>query len=445
MLLQLKKDAFDLSKHFFEKRMMNIFLLGLISGFPWVLIGSSLSLWLKEDGLSRSVIGWSGLIFSVYAFNYLWAPIVDKVKIPFLSNKIGHRKSWIFSMQSIIIISLLIWSLLEPNKNLNLIILFGLIIAIASSTQDITIDALRIEQIKVNEKNLMASGASIAVVGWWTGYKLGGFLSLIIAEILENFQIINYWQFTFFFLAIITLLLNLSLLYINESKKEAKLHSKNTTKFITWVYETILNPIRVFFINNGVFIALTILSFIFLFKIGEAFFGRMSVIFYKEIGFSKQEIGIFSKGLGWVTTIFFTLLGGIFTIKLGIYKAVIISGVFMALTNILFAFLYWFGKDYYLFAISIFFDDIAASFATVSFVALISLLVDRNYTATQYALLASIGTAGRTLLSSSSGELVDWLKGDWGIFFILTSLMVIPSLLLLLYLRKKLKIFQENS
>ena len=102
-------------------------------------------------------------------------------------------------MQSIIIISLLIWSLLEPNKNLNLIILFGLIIAIASSTQDITIDALRIEQIKVNEKNLMASGASIAVVGWWTGYKLGGFLSLIIAEILENFQIINYWQFTFFF------------------------------------------------------------------------------------------------------------------------------------------------------------------------------------------------------------------------------------------------------
>ena len=295
MLLQLKKDAFDLSKHFFEKRMMNIFLLGLISGFPWVLIGSSLSLWLKEEGLSRSVIGWSGLIFSVYAFNYLWAPIVDKVKIPFLSDKIGHRKSWIFLMQSIIIISLLIWSLLEPNKNLNLIILFGLIIAIASSTQDITIDALRIEQIKVNEKNLMASGASIAVVGWWTGYKLGGFLSLIIAEILENFQIINYWQFTFFFLAIITLLLNLSLLYINESKKEAKLHSKNTTKFITWVYETILNPIRVFFINNGVFIALTILSFIFLFKIGEAFLEECQLYFIKRLVFLNKKLEFFPK------------------------------------------------------------------------------------------------------------------------------------------------------
>ena len=117
----------------------------------------------------------------------------------------------------------------------------------------------------------------------------------------------------------------------------------------------------------------------------------------------------------------------------------------MALTNILFAFFVLVWKRLLSFCYFYFFDDIAASFATVSFVALISLLVDRNYTATQYALLASIGTAGRTLLSSSSGELVDWLKGDWGIFFILTSLMVIPSLLLLLYLRKKLKIFQENS
>ena len=192
------------------------------------------------------------------------------------------------------------------------------------------------------------------------------------------------------------------------------------------------------FKKNGVIISISILIFIFSFKIGEAFLGRMSVIFYKELGFSKTDIGLFSKGFGWITTIIFTLLGGIFTIRAGIFKAIFIAGIFMALTNILFSFLAWSGKNYELFAIAVILDDIAAAFATIAFVAFISVMVDRNYTATQYALLASIGTAGRTILASSSGSLVDWLEGDWGIFFIITTLMVIPSLIILFFLYKHL-------
>ena len=136
---------------YFDYRMIKILLLGIISGFPWVIIGSSLSLWLKEDGLSRSTVGWAGLIFAVYAFNYLWAPLIDRIKIPWLTNKIGHRRGWIVFMQSIILLSLVLWSLLDPNTNLALVISVGLIIAIASATQDITVDALRIEQIGENE------------------------------------------------------------------------------------------------------------------------------------------------------------------------------------------------------------------------------------------------------------------------------------------------------
>ena len=132
---------------YFEKRMARILLLGIISGFPWVLIGSSLSLWLKEDGLSRSTIGWAGLIFAVYAFNYLWAPIIDRIRIPWLTNKIGHRRGWIVTMQAIILVSLICWSVIDPTTNLALVITVGLIIAVASATQDITVDALRIEQI----------------------------------------------------------------------------------------------------------------------------------------------------------------------------------------------------------------------------------------------------------------------------------------------------------
>ena len=160
-------------KLYLDKRMKRIFLFGFISGFPWVLIGSALSLWLKENDLSRSTIGWAGLIFGVYAINFLWAPLVDRLKIPYLSKLIGHRKSWIISMQTIILISLILWSTLSPTENLWLIILIGLGIAISSATQDITIDALRIEQINENESKTMAAGAAIQVVGWWTGYKIG--------------------------------------------------------------------------------------------------------------------------------------------------------------------------------------------------------------------------------------------------------------------------------
>ena len=129
-------------------RMLRILLLGSISGFPWVLIASSLSLWIKEEGLSRSTIGWAGLIFAVYAFNYLWAPIVDRIQIPFLSKKLGHRRGWIVLMQIIILLSLLIWSLINPTQNLALLITVGLIIAIASATQDITVEPKKYTKLK---------------------------------------------------------------------------------------------------------------------------------------------------------------------------------------------------------------------------------------------------------------------------------------------------------
>jgi PAT family beta-lactamase induction signal transducer AmpG len=440
---------------YFDRRMIKILLLGAISGFPWVIIGSSLSLWLKEDGLSRSTIGWAGLIFAVYAFNYLWAPIIDRVRIPWLTNKIGHRRGWIVLMQSIILISLIFWSVINPTTNLALVISVGLIIAIASATQDITVDALRIEQIGENEGKSMQAGAAMAVVGWWTGYKLGGVVALTSAESFQNLGFENYWQITFLVLGVVIIACNIGLMFVsevlqtdrNESQKitdkmvEDKLGNSNfLTKTIAWLTGTVAGPIISFFKKNGLKIALAILAFIFLFKIGEAFLGRMSVIFYKEIGFTKTDIALYSKGLGWLTTVIFTLLGGLFAIRSGVIKAMFVSGILMASTNLLFSLLAWSGKSELLFAIAVIFDDMAAAFATVAFVAFISMLVDRTYTATQYALLASIGTAGRTTLAASSGALVDWLNGDWGLFFIITAIMVIPSLIFLYTIRHKLNL-----
>ncbi len=458
-MIELKKQSLsETFSIYFDKRMFKILLLGAISGFPWVLIGSSLSLWLKEDGLSRSTIGWAGLIFAVYAFNYLWAPLVDRIQIPFLTKKIGHRRGWIVLMQFIILLSLILWSIINPTQNLALVITVGLIIAIASATQDITVDALRIEQIGETEGKSMAAGAAMAVVGWWSGYKLGGVLSLFSADILQKAGFENYWQLTFLILGILIILMNIGLMFVNEADSDERYNQQIEndklilnnfekqnifTRFLTWIVGTISGPIISFFKKNGFSIAVGILGFVFLFKVGEAFLGRMSIIFYKEIGFSKSDIAIYSKTLGWITTVIFTLLGGLFVIRSGVLKAMFLAGILMASTNLLFSVLAWSDKSELLFAIAVIFDDIAAAFATVAFVAFISLLVDRSYTATQYALLASIGTAGRTTLASSSGALVDWLNGDWGIFFILTALMVIPSLIILWIMKKKLQLSEK--
>ena len=554
-MIEIKKKTFsEIFLIYSDRRMIKILLLGAISGFPWVLIGSSLSLWLKEDGLSRSTIGWAGLIFGVYAFNFLWAPLIDRIQIPLLTKKLGHRRGWIVLMQLTILISLAIWSLINPTQNFELLIGVGLVIAIASATQDITVDALRIEQIRADEGKSMAAGAAMAVVGWWTGYKLGGVVALFTAEYFQNMGIEDYWQSTFIVLGVIIILMNIGLMFVHEPIKNNRLrkqqleekrinkdlsssknrnlkilglffliisilqilpdldqtkdlvpflplnlyhilfiglalgflghnHLKMSFKILTlslivflllyqfllsflvvdliflvlgialinissnwgnntasWISGKIGGPILSFIRKNGISIALGIIGFVFLFKIGEAFLGRMSIVFYKEIGFSKGQIAIYSKGLGWITTVVFTLLGGVMAMRVGTIKTMFFAGGLMALTNLLFAVLAWTGKSELLFAIAVIADDITAAFATVAFVAFISLLIDRTYTATQYALLASIGTAGRTLLASSSGALVDWLNGDWGTFFILTTIMVIPSLICLWLIRQKVKI-----
>ena len=140
-----------------ERRMARIFLLGVISGFPWVLIGSALSLWLKEDGLSRTTIGWASLIFGVYAVNFLWAPLIDRLRVPWLTDRLGHRRAWIVTLQAVILACLVMWSIIEPAANLAVVVAVGLVIATASATQDITIDALRIEQAR-----------------WWIGWTATG-------------------------------------------------------------------------------------------------------------------------------------------------------------------------------------------------------------------------------------------------------------------------------
>lgn len=463
-----------------DRRMLRILLLGIISGFPWIIIGTALTLWLKEDGLSRSTIGFAGLIFAVYAINFWWAPLVDRIRIPFLTDQLGHRKSWIFLLQAIMLVCLILWTQLDPSESLGVVVGVGLVIAICSATQDITIDALRIEQIPAEHKASVAAGAAIAVVGWWTGYKLGGSIMLFVADKLESLGYANYWQITFMVLIVLIIVMNWILLFIPEvsdairrqeqraaqervakalgassegnasavstqANKQGFSIGNSVVQLVAWFGSTYIGPLLSFFRKNGWKIGIAILAFVFLFKIGEAFMGKMSLVFYKELGFSKTDIAIYSKSLGWITTVVFTLLGGWFAFRAGVVKALFIAGIAMACTNLMFSWLAWAGPSKGLFALAVVVDDIAAAFATVAFVTFISLLVDRTYTATQYALLASIATFGRTTMAAFSGQMVDSLGGNWGLFFFITTIMVIPSLIVLWFIRNKLNLSDTTA
>ena len=452
---------------YFEKRMARILLLGIIQGFPFVLIYTALSLWLRDNDFSRSQVGFLTLIGVVYGFNWLWAPLVDRIRIPWLTNKIGHRRSWIIIAQVIILLSLISWGLIDPKANIWIVGLVGLIIAIASATQDIVTDALRIEQIGKTEGSSMSAGAGVMVIGWFTGYKIGGVITLFTAHYFENLGIQNYWQLTFLSLTVIIIACNIALMFVPEQlaterqteQKKAdqyfvnKLGSSNSiANIIAWIAGTVTGPFISFFKSKGVKIGLYIIIFLFLFKIGEAFLGKMSVVFYDDMGFSKRDIAIYSKGYGWVITVVFTIVGSLFAIRSGLVKGIIIAGIMMASTNLLFSALAWYGKSELLFATAVILDEITSAISTVIFVAFISLLVDRTYTATHYALMASLATFGKNVFSAFSGFVVDKLEflnssenlhNDWAIFFIITTLMVIPSLVFLWFVKDKLNLREQ--
>lgn len=430
-----EKTPMSISKYFAlykDKRLLSIFGLGVISGFPWVLIGSAMTAWLQEAGLTRSAIGFFGSVFAVYAFNFLWAPVLDSTKIPML-EKLGRRRSWIIAMQGLILVFMIGIAITDPSVNIALTSVLALGIALASATQDAAIDAYRIEIIEESEENKIPAGAAMATSGWWTGYSLPGAAALMLSD-----QPGVGWDEIYILLGGFVIVCIAFVLYLREPVAQISSVSESLESWSARLLDSVINPLTEFFRRNGVHLAIAILSFIFLFKIGEAFLGRMSIVFYKEVGFTNTQIAQNSKLIGWGATIFFSLVASAINIRFGLIRGLFISGIAMATTNLMFTWIALVGPVESLFAATVIVDQFTASFATVSFVSFISYLTHRAYTATQYALMASIGNLGRTTLAVFSGVLVDYLGGNWALFFVITAVMVIPSLILLLVIRRKL-------
>ncbi|OEF09104.1 AmpG family muropeptide MFS transporter [Vibrio genomosp. F10] len=423
-------------RSYFDRRLMWVFMLGCSSGFPWVLIGSNMSGWLKDAGLTRAAIGYFGSVFAVYAINFLWAPLVDRVKLPVLHAILGQRRSWIFLCQSIVLVLTLFIAGVNPADDLMFTSMLALGIATASATQDIAIDAFRIDTFPKSESNKLPQASAMAVIGWWTGYSLPGYVAFINADSIG-------WNGVYYGMAGFVAVLMLFTLLVGEPNTQREALQKQAeqrhnevvgSKVAAWFTVTVVEPFLDFFKRNGVQVAITLLLFVFLFKIGEAFLGRMSIPFYKEVGFSNEQIGQYSKLIGWGATIFFTLVGSMFNVKFGIIRGLMIGGIAMAASNLMFAWIAKVGPNEHLFLATILVDNFTTAFSTVAFVSFLTILTGEAFSATQYALLASLGNFGRTTLASFSGELADFLN-DWSTFFIVTAVMVIPSLIMLYSLR----------
>lgn len=502
---------------FFDRRIVSVFILGILSGLPWLMIGSSLSLWLKEVGVSRTEIGYAGLIFTVFAINFLWSPLLDQIR-PRLGVKLGQRRGWIILCQLVIVTACLVMSTLAADSQVKIIALVGLVIAIAAATQDIAIDAYRVDQFAPEDAPHISAAAAAATSGWWTGYAGLGFFPLMLSDmgwswpslyILMGMMSLFFCLFIFFSpdppnnrqavipalyrenlalisltsigarLAILMLLLTpfavvvwclngspgmpaaisshplyipaiaaleallfMALLWRLRALRSGRQRALSTPRFAkvpAWLLTTIVAPFEDFFRRNGVRFALGLLLFIFIFKLGESFLGRMSIVFYKEVGFDNTEIAAYSKLLTWLVTMIAAVPCGILNAHFGLIKGLYVSGICMAASNLMFCLIAAVGADIPLYIATVIVDGLTAAWASIAFVSFISMLCNHTFSATQYALMASLSTLGRTTVASFSGQAVDALDGNWSIFFVITALMVIPSLLLLWRLSGRLR------
>lgn len=429
---------------YLTRKMIVIFLLGVSSGLPSPLVFGTLSIWLKELGLTRTSIGVFSLVLTAYTINFLWAPVVDRLPIPLLTKRRGQRRSWGLVIQVLLMVGIFSVSFIDPAVDLYAFAVLIAVIAFLSASQDIVIDAYRIEYLRPEE---YGAGAAMAVYGWLTGANVvGGFIALYLAEYLN-------WQTTYQVMAMFVIVGIATLQLAGEPTRpgaaQATMQENALTERLTagarsaqrilarvlaWFFVSVIGPFRDFTARDS---WMLILLFIVLFKVGDAFLGRMANVFYVELEFSKTDIADYSKAFGLVATVAGGVLGGLMVKRYGILKCLLVAGILMSATNLLYAALALSGKSYPMLATAIFFDNLTSGMSLIAFVAYLSSLCNLAFTATQYALLASLGNLARTQLGAGSGWIVDQLGGNWALFFCLTVVAALPGLALLLWMIRR--------
>ncbi|THF57698.1 AmpG family muropeptide MFS transporter [Pseudothauera rhizosphaerae] len=426
---------------YWNRRMLTLLALGFSSGLPAPLVFSNLSIWLRDEGVSRTDIGLFALAATPYAINFLWAPVLDHLRLPWLTERFGRRRGWALATQVALMGAVLWMSSAAPAQHLWMMAVATLLVTTASATQDIVIDAYRID---VLEPEQYGAGSAVAIWGWHLGGTVvGGAGGLVLAQ---HFG----WQAAYQVLALAVLVGMVAILLSPEPARGvpravaaaeeavrvrlARRLPAAPAAVAAWLYNAVAAPFAEFMRREG---WVLVLVFVFVFKFGDAMLGRMSGVFYRELGFSLTDIAEVSKLYGFAANLAGVFLGGVLAARIGVLRALFVAGVLAAATNLTYAALAVVGQQKWMLAVAVVSDNFTGGLVTVAFVAYLSGLCNVAYTATQYALLSSLGNLSRIWLSASAGYVVDRLDGDWATFFILCAGLALLGLPLLVWLMRR--------
>ena len=416
-----------------QPRVIAMLFLGFSAGLPLLLVFGTLSAWLRVEGIEKTTIGFVSWVALAYGLKVFWSPLVDRMPLPLLTAHLGKRRSWMLLAQTGIIVGLLNMAGSDPVSQLQALVLFALVTAFSSATQDIAIDAWRIEALPEEYQGAMAGTYQL-------GYRLGMIVAGGGAFSLAHFY---SWPLAYIFMAAFMLLGVVTVLLIPEPDHElnpGELEAEHkvvevlaatsgvASRFKRWFAGAVVSPFAEFFLRHGVF-ALVILLFIMVFRISDITLGVMANPFYIDMGYNELQIGLVTKTVGPLVTITGALIGGVLVMRYGKMRMLMVGAVLVVLTNLLFAWLATQQNELIWLILVVGADNLAAGIATTTFVAYLSALAHKAYTATQYALFSSIMLLLAKFLAGFSGLIVD--ASSYPVFFVYAAALGLPSIALI--------------
>ena len=404
-------------KNIISRELLITLVFGVVSGLPLALVFGTLSLWLKDFDIAYRTIGAFSLIRLPYSFKWLWAPLVERISLVGL-GRLGKRRSWAILAELGLLFSIVFMSCFEPKDNIWMIVLAALLISFFSATQDIVLDAFRVELFSLSSKDEV-NGATVYVLGYRIGSVISGAGAIGLASLLS-------WNEVYRIIAFILVLGILAVLWADEPKVyEEKVIEKDKNIFMSYLVEPFVGFTQIKYWKVA-------LGLVFLYRLSDAYLGPMAYPFYMDLGFSKVEIAYISKIYGMIATIIGGVLGGIIVNKIGIFKALLVFALLQGGTNLLYIPIYYLGHSVYGLMAVISLENLVSGMATTVIIAFMSLLCDKRHTATQYALLSSLPGFARDVIASTSGVVLE--ASSWPMFFVVSAVFSLPAVVCSLYL-----------
>jgi PAT family beta-lactamase induction signal transducer AmpG len=411
---------------YLEPRVVTVLFLGFAGGLPYLLTAGTLTFWLAEVEVDKAAIGLFALVGLPYTWKFLWSPIIDRVPLPPFTTLLGRRRGWLLLVQILLGGAILALGAGAPEGDIGLMAAIAVLVAFLSASQDIVIDAYRVELL---EERQQGAGAAVYVIGYRIAMLVSGAGALLLAEFAG-------WFWAYAAMATCLLVGMVTVLLSPEPAGSAAALARGRGNARVWLKEAVVEPFTDFLRRNGIGTALLILLFIMLYKLGDALLGTMTNPFYVELGFTKPEVATVVKIYGLVAILAGGFLGGVIVNQRGMLQALWICGLIQMASNLVFVLQAWVGRDLTMLTLTISVENLAGGMGTAAFVAYLSSLCNLSYTATQYALLSSFMAQARTSLSAGGGFLADSM--GWIGFFLLTTLAAVPALLMLLWLQRRL-------